>query len=140
MKYTGITGRYLPDMFWWWLDGLFLAKNFRIEDISLYLLFNLLGAVLAGFVLQKLLSLIKTKKEKYAEKEQTESMDEKTKGTDEKTESADEQTERTDKTIHYIENPLPLPKKHVKRSMDFGLEEKEDDFDIEIKPGDDFDI
>lgn len=41
--------------------------------------------------------------------------------------------------VKYIENPLPGPKKHVKRSLDFKLDEK-DDFDIDIAEGDDFDI
>ncbi|MCM1262741.1 MAG: glycosyltransferase family 39 protein [Butyrivibrio sp.] len=42
----------------------------------------------------------------------------------------------------YIENPLPLPKKHEKREMDFQYEVPPDKmkFDIDIKPGDDFDI
>lgn len=46
------------------------------------------------------------------------------------------------KAVQYLENPLPLPKKHVKRVMDYPLqsEEKEDDFDYPIAEDDDFDI
>lgn len=33
--------------------------------------------------------------------------------------------------VKYIENPLPLPKKHVNKTMDF---------DIEISENDDFDV
>lgn len=44
--------------------------------------------------------------------------------------------------IKLIENPLPLPKKHVKKVLDYDreLEEGKDDFDIEIDECDDFDI
>lgn len=44
--------------------------------------------------------------------------------------------------IKYIENPLPLPKKHVKKTMDYGYEVAEDqmEFDVEIAEDDDFDF
>lgn len=44
--------------------------------------------------------------------------------------------------IQYLENPLPLPKKHVKRILDYSLEppEEKDDFDYPVSEGDDFDI
>lgn len=46
------------------------------------------------------------------------------------------------KEIKYIENPLPLPKKHVKKTMDYALEVPEEqlEFDIEIAEDDDFDF
>lgn len=42
----------------------------------------------------------------------------------------------------YIENPLPVPKKHVKREMDYDREVPESamHFDIEIAEGDDFEL
>lgn len=42
----------------------------------------------------------------------------------------------------FIENPLPLPKKHVRKELDFQYEVPADKmrFDIDIKDGDDFDI
>ncbi|MCM1038527.1 MAG: hypothetical protein NC434_04325 [Ruminococcus sp.] len=42
----------------------------------------------------------------------------------------------------FIENPLPLPKKHVKRTMDYPYEvdEAKLEFDIEIAENDDFDV
>ncbi|MCM1426790.1 MAG: hypothetical protein NC118_09320, partial [Eubacterium sp.] len=42
----------------------------------------------------------------------------------------------------FIENPLPLPKKHEKRTMDYQYDITEDkmDFDIEVKENDDFDV
>lgn len=47
------------------------------------------------------------------------------------------------KPIQYIENPLPLPKKHRKRSLDYNIkavENGQDDFDLAIDENDDFDI
>lgn len=42
----------------------------------------------------------------------------------------------------FLENPLPLPKKHEKKTMDYQYEIAEDkmNFDVEIKENDDFDI
>ncbi|MCM1058158.1 MAG: hypothetical protein NC517_11205 [Firmicutes bacterium] len=46
------------------------------------------------------------------------------------------------KTVKLIENPLPLPKKHVKRTLDYGVAVPagKDDFDLEVDEKDDFDI
>lgn len=41
--------------------------------------------------------------------------------------------------VDYLKNPLPLPRKHIGKSMNFAIDNF-DDFDIEITPGDDFDI
>lgn len=48
---------------------------------------------------------------------------------------------RTKKEFKPIENVIPLPKKHVKKNMDFAVEPSSDKmkFDIEIKDNDDFD-
>lgn len=53
-------------------------------------------------------------------------------------------TER-EKKVTYLENPLPVPKKHVKKVMDFEKEVKEkesdkDDFDFAFDDADDFDV
>ena len=44
--------------------------------------------------------------------------------------------------VRFLENPLPLPKKHVKRVMDYSLSSvsQEDDFDYLVADDDDFDI
>lgn len=44
--------------------------------------------------------------------------------------------------IQFIPNPLPLPKKHVKKTMNYGIDVEDEmmDFDIEIAEDDDFDI
>lgn len=46
------------------------------------------------------------------------------------------------KPVKFIENPLPLPKKHEKKNMGFAIEPEESkmQFDIEIAEEDDFDI
>lgn len=47
-----------------------------------------------------------------------------------------------EKSVKLIENPLPLPKKHEKREMDYQYQITEDKmkFDVEVADGDDFDI
>ncbi len=43
--------------------------------------------------------------------------------------------------IEFLENPLPLPKKHVKRVMDYKLDAKEcSDYDVDVAEDDDFDL
>ena len=44
--------------------------------------------------------------------------------------------------IHFIENPLPGPKKHVPKEMKYAYEPQIDEmkYDYDIKPIDDFDI
>ncbi|MBD5485331.1 MAG: hypothetical protein HDR18_07400 [Lachnospiraceae bacterium] len=46
------------------------------------------------------------------------------------------------KKPRYIENPLPLPKKHVKKEMDYQypIEEKDMKYDVNVPDHDDFDI
>ena len=53
-----------------------------------------------------------------------------------------EQAETANRPVRYIENPLPLPKKHEKRVMDFPSrpDAGEDDFDYPVSDEDDFDI
>ncbi|WMC92464.1 ArnT family glycosyltransferase [Kineothrix sp. MB12-C1] len=46
------------------------------------------------------------------------------------------------KEIKYIENPLPLPKKHVRKEMDYGIDVPEAEMNYDITSGeqDDFDL
>lgn len=41
---------------------------------------------------------------------------------------------------HFIENPLPLPKKHVPKTMDYAIDVADSDYDITVNENDDFDI
>lgn len=59
------------------------------------------------------------------------------------TEHVEEVAETEEKPkIQFIENPLPLPKKHVKKTMGYKFDPAEEqmEFDIEIEDGDDFDL
>lgn len=51
-------------------------------------------------------------------------------------------TEELPEKPRFLENPLPLPKKHEKRTMDFQYEVREEmlKFDVETEEDDDFDI
>ncbi len=53
-----------------------------------------------------------------------------------------EEDARTDRKVQFLENPLPLPKKHVKRVMDYSLPSgaQDDDFDYPVAEDDDFDV
>ena len=53
----------------------------------------------------------------------------------------EEQEPAEQKTVKYIENPLPLPRKHKKRVMEYPRHiSEEDDFDHPVDENDDFDI
>lgn len=61
---------------------------------------------------------------------------------DENDEFEEEASQPAKKVVQYIENPLPLPKKHVKRVLDYTLQTgtDDDDFDYAVDDDDDFDI
>ena len=48
----------------------------------------------------------------------------------------------TEGGTNYIENPLPLPKKHVKKEMDYQYDVAQEDmkYDVEVPENDDFDL
>jgi uncharacterized membrane protein YphA (DoxX/SURF4 family) len=60
----------------------------------------------------------------------------------EKIQTPEEPQPQTAEPIHYIENPLPLPKKHVKKEMDYQYSVAEADmkYDVEVDDADDYDI
>lgn len=61
----------------------------------------------------------------------------------EKAKEAEERREEaTNSETQFIENPLPLPKKHEKRIMDYDIEltGEMDDYDVAVADDDDFDI
>ncbi len=57
-------------------------------------------------------------------------------------EEQSEQTKQSEKKVNFIPNPLPVPKRHVRRELDFGKEVADEDmkYDIEVSADDDFDI
>lgn len=48
----------------------------------------------------------------------------------------------TEKKTNFIPNPLPVPKRHSRREMGYDHEVPPDKmhYDVEIHPGDDFDL
>lgn len=53
-----------------------------------------------------------------------------------------EKTEKTETKTNYIENPLPLPKKHEKKDLEFkkNVDSDESQFDFNVNENDDFDL
>lgn len=139
MKYTGITGNTIVEQFSWWISS-FTAVQF--QGLSPFFVFLLPGSVLGTAGIQLLMDRIAERKgsslsvdEAVEEVEMALTEEPESRG---EMETVEEKKEK--KKVNYIENPLPLPKKHVKRSFDFKLDKRKDDFDIDIEEGDDFDI
>lgn len=115
------------------------------EEMPGYLYLYLLFAVLAGIGLGQCFAVTPAeseaeepvKKEKPDWEILIDSMEER-----EEAEKTLPEAEGAEKRIHFIENPLPLPKKHVKRVLDYSLPAagSEDDFDYQVSEDDDFDI
>lgn len=95
-------------------------------NVYLYLIFT----VLAGIGMEECFR----KRPAAAENQEVETVEKP------KAETAEIQPAET--KINYIENPLPLPKKHTKRVLDYDVraEKRVDDFDVEVSDDDDFDI
>lgn len=62
--------------------------------------------------------------------------------TKEETPEEQQQAEEPVKKPRYIKNPLPLPKKHVRRQMDYQytVDDKDMNYDVEVGDDDDFDL
>ncbi len=158
MKYTGITGEFMPGQFYWWQEQLFSFHNGRWQDLQIYLPIWLMITIWTGAGLQMLLKTVLKKKAEgsvqpekslpsedksgiagktFDKKEKKKKVQNREKDSSVKKETVVE--EKAKKEIKYIENPLPLPKKHEKRTLDFKLDKK-DGFDVEVDPNDDFDV
>lgn len=59
-----------------------------------------------------------------------------------KEDMAEKKQEDGQKQVQFIENPLPLPKKHVKKVMDYPIQPDASmmHYDVEVDPGDNFDF
>lgn len=62
-------------------------------------------------------------------------------GMSEEREAGTEEQPEKERKIEFLENPLPLPKKHEKRVMDYKLDSDKDlgGYDIYVADDDDFD-
>lgn len=149
MKYTGITGQTLIRQFDRWALQLQKFPE-RCLDISTWLFIAFSGAVLAGIFSKAVFWAVRNRKsgqiaENDEDQERTaESMEE---------ENGEYVKTADGRVIKLLDNPLPVPKKHIKKEIKFDFEfddldenaGKEDgekrkfDFDIEIEENDDFD-
>lgn len=132
MKYTGVTGEYLKGQFQWWMGQIFLFEDGRAQDLRLWLPLWIMIVLSAGLAVEMVIKKIPKKEVPVTMDNTMEMM------TEEKSET---------KKVKYLDNPLPLPKKHVKRKFDFAINDKDDfviddkdDFDIDIDANDDFDV
>lgn len=76
------------------------------------------------------------------EDEQSDRPDVRSPKVDETTEMETEATAPESPKVNFLENPMPLPKKHVKRVLDFDriLNDTQDDYDLPVDDNDDYDI
>lgn len=146
MKYAGVTGKAIAGQAMWWLSQL-KDPLAQYREMQVPLICWLFGAVGAGILCQILVDLSLNKKAKQEMP-----------GAKQKAAGYGKDTGREmavqgeigryiitedGRRIKLLDNPLPGPKKHIKREMDFDLDfekEAKDDFDIRIEDGDDFDI
>lgn len=119
-----------------WILFLLAAMAFNIGLLGPFdyrILFSFAWAVLAGFGIASMGVCREVKKTVKAKIPDLvlEDMDQ-----------ADEEEVEVTSKIKLIENPLPLPKKHVRREMDFDrlVEWEKMKFDIPVDESDDFDI
>ena len=133
------------------LFALWMAQCFGVVTQKMdgsVLLFFLLS-VLAGIGVQEIFAVsgADSQMEKSGERK-NEKQENKEQGNDEsEAETAglelmpEFQKEEAKPKVKYIENPLPLPKRHERRTMDYRLgSEDGDDFDVSVSDDDDFDI
>ncbi|MGN0377251.1 MAG: hypothetical protein ACI4ED_06415 [Suilimivivens sp.] len=133
MKYTGVTGNFIKEQFLWWQERAFTIENGCWQDLSIKLLAWIIVTMFAGVGMQTVVAIFYNKRNKEDIMQEAAAMED-------KVEERAEDKKDENKKVKYIENPLPLPKKHEKRTLDFKLDQKKDDFDFEISPDDDFDI
>lgn len=133
MKYTGVTGAYIREQFGWWTSRLVFAENGLWQEMNPLICIYLGGVILMsglfGFFAKK------KKKKAVAVTERREGAE-----TAEEIKPADLPATDEEKKVVYLDNPLPVPKRHEKRTMDFALEGSNDEFDVLIDAEDDFDV
>lgn len=166
MKYTGVTGNFIKGQIIWWVKQLVYVEDGRWQDLAWWFPAGLILSIVVGAVLQALVMFIynragerearKQEKKKQAEEEKNAIASVKAAAKESKKDQKEEKKEiqkeekqeiqkeeiqqQEERKVNYIENPLPLPKKHVSRTMDFKTDEHNDGFDIDISENDDFDI
>ena len=129
--------------FWIWMMFLLSPTPLTAVGVLPYQIFSIfIWSVLAGIALQQSFVWEDRKVATTAVNIQTIDED---KNTVEMNEPAPEEQTKTSTSVsapRFIENPLPLPKKHEKREMGYQYEiaENKMNFDVEINENDDFDF
>lgn len=134
MRYTALTGLSILQQLGWW--GAYLTDfGKQGQEVSGLLSLWLITAWTAGIVYRRL----RRKPVEPGEEEMTEEREETNEGTEvhQETDAGEEQEK-----VKFLENPLPVPKKHVKKEIafDFDIEDAKMEFDISVSEKDDFDI
>ena len=151
MKYTGVTGEAIAGQAMWWLSQL-KSPFARYREVQIPFMLWLLGAALAGIACQLLFNRSRrmeaeTLPQADGSGEESPVMTGDGKGLEKGMALQGEEGKyiitEDGRSIKLLDNPLPGPKKHIRKEMDFDLdfeEEEKDDFDIEIRDDDDFDL
>lgn len=148
MKYTGLTGNTVWEQLFWW-SGQFLTLPGRCQDVSFFAFVWLIAALALGIVMQGILECVQRKQKERQELENIRAEfapeNGKQKELAEEEMQGDYFTTKDGRVVKYIDNPLPGPKKHVKKEMSFAIDdaegtEKVDDFDYKIDEDSDFDF
>ncbi|MDE5596260.1 MAG: hypothetical protein K2J04_00325 [Lachnospiraceae bacterium] len=128
-----------------WILLMFLLSPTPLTAVGVlpYQIFSIfIWSVLAGIGLQQSFVWEDGKVAKTAVNKQTMDEDKNTVEMNEPAPEAEAEASAPVSAPRFIENPLPLPKKHEKREMGYQYEIEEDkmNFDVEIKENDDFDF
>ena len=128
LKYTGYTGYTIVEQFNWWRKQ-FLALPGRAMDTNTVFAVNLLFCLSAAIITNAIMVVVNEKKElkRQAELEEIRQAELKTEGgafVDRDNTSSDEYFVTKDgRTVQYLKEPLPGPKKHVHKELKFDIEE-----------------
>lgn len=131
MKYTSVTGAYLKTQFGWWVSHLLTVQNGLWQEMNPWVCIYIGGIILMSGLFGIFMKKKKQEIDGLTMQEQTEEISER--------KEENSATEDIPK-VTYLDNPLPVPKKHEKRTMDFTVDKKQDEFDIQIDEIDDFDV
>lgn len=122
MRYTGLTGLAVLQQFEEWIYQLGNFKE-RCKEISVLLMVWTVVAFLTGIAGQLLYQkAVKSKREEMPMEEQKEAA-----------------TKEQGK-VKLLDNPLPVPKKHIRKEIRFDIEDVKLEFDVAVSEDDDFDI
>lgn len=151
MKYTGVSGEAIAGQAKWWISQ--MRSPFALySEMQVPFILRILGAALAGVLCQLLVNRrFKVKggipSQEDGGIEAASAMAGLGKGSEKEMAGQAEAGKyiitEDGRRIKLLDNPLPGPKEHVRKEMDFDLDfemEAADDFDIKITDGDDFDI